>query len=115
MYNLAASSLAHFFLGAFCFTSCAAKDFLAQRKHVQVQLGEQRNVQEHHDPQEIEVGEGEIPRIWHRHRPHLRFTDMLLRPVEAKQFTGYTNGIQDDKECVTEIEKKRWLNLEKCS
>lgn len=80
----------------------SAKDLSSLGEHVQVHLGEERNVEEHDEPEEIEVGECPIPAIWHLHGPNSMASGIVLCPVEAEQFSSDTNGIESDESSVPE-------------
>lgn len=74
---------------------------------MQVEVWKDGNVAEHDDPQEIKVGESEIPRIWHLNAPEFCFTHVTLCPVEAKEFSCHTDWIEYYKCRVsTKFEKK---------
>lgn len=67
------------------------------REHVQVHLREQRNVQQHHEPQEVQVREGDIEPVRHLHGPDLDLARKVLRPIEAQQLTGHADRIEGDE------------------
>ena len=48
-----------------------SKDLLAQCKHVQVEMREDWNVKQHHNPQEIKVRECKVETIWEFNAPLL--------------------------------------------
>lgn len=85
-----------------------AKNFPPLGKHVQVHLREQRNVEQHDQPQEVEVREGEVVGIWHFDAPLLGFSDVALRPIETQQFSRYSNRVEYDEGRVSEEDDEMW-------
>lgn len=71
---------------------------------MQVQMGKDWNVGEHHSPHEVEVREAKVQGIRHLEAPLLRLSDMRLGPVETQKFAGDTDWIKNDERCVSRIE-----------
>lgn len=82
-----------------------AEYLLAQSKHVQIQLWEQWNVQQHHNPQEIVVGKGEVRGVWKFNAPNFILLCITLSPPQAQQFTSYSGWVEDDECGITERER----------
>lgn len=61
---------------------------------MQIQLREDRNVREHHNPQEIIVRECEIERIRHFDAPDFTRIGIALGPIEAQELTGHSDRVQ---------------------
>ena len=77
------------------------ENLLALRKHVEVEMWEDGNVKEHDDPQEVEVGKGEVEAVWKFDAPLLRHLHVSLAPVETEQLPSHPNWVEDDESCVS--------------
>lgn len=87
-------------LGLYFAVAGRPEHLLALGKHVQVHLREERNVEEHDKPEEVQVGESEIKFVGHLDGPHFLCACVTLSPVEAQQLARHTDRVQNDKGCV---------------
>lgn len=90
----------------------SAQDLPPLGKHVQVHLREQRNVQQHDEPQEVEIGEGEVGRIGHLDAPLFGFAHVALGPEEAQQLTRHSDRIESDEGRVPEEDDEVWNSID---
>lgn len=79
---------------------------------MQVHLREQGNVQQHNEPQEVEVGEGEVVRIGHLDAPLFGFAHVALGPEEAQQLTRHSDRIESDEGRVPEEDDELWNGVD---
>lgn len=77
-----------------------------------VQMRENWYVHQYYYPQKVIIRKGEIPFVWKFDAPHRCITGITLCPIEAQQFTGHTNRIQNDKRCVTKPDDKLWYRID---
>lgn len=88
-----------------------AEHLLPQRKHVQIQLREDRNVRQNDNPQEVIVREGEIDWIRQFDAPYLARAGIALGPVETQQLTGHSDRVQRNESGVS-VSRKTHMKLE---